>query len=383
MSKTVMIVAGEASGDMYGARVVEEAHRLDSSVRFFGIGGVAMRRVGVETLVDAKEMAVMGLFEVISHFGVIYRAFKLLKSRLLNDKPDLLILIDYPGFNLRLAAVAKRAGIKVLYYITPQVWAWHSSRANKIARLVDHAAVILPFEAPFFERVGLPVTFVGHPLLEMALPSMSKEAARHEFGLAIYIRTVGLFPGSRKREIDSLLSVMLESAKLLQERFSDLQFILPLASSVDREVVERKVSESGVAVKLVEGKNYDVMQNCDAIIAASGTVTMEIALFGVPMVIVYKASPLTFAIGMRLIKVEHVGICNIVAGERIVPELLQDDAEPLKIASELTRMLADSQYAESIRHKLLRVRSLLGDSGASLRVARLAMDIMEQGKVQS
>ncbi len=377
-----MIVAGEASGDMYGARVVEEAHRLDSSVRFFGIGGVAMRRAGVETLVDSKEMAVMGLFEIVSHFGVIYRAFKLLKSRLLTDKPDLLILIDYPGFNLRLAAVAKRAGVKVFYYITPQVWAWHSSRARKIARLVDHAAVILPFEAPFFERVGLPVTFVGHPLLEMALPSMSKEAFQDEFGLDHHLRTVGLFPGSRKREIDSLLPVMLESAKLLQERFPDLQYILPLASSVDRETVDRQVSASGVAVTVVEGKNYDVMQACDAIIAASGTVTMEIALFGVPMVIVYKASPLTFAIGIRLLNVEHVGICNIVAGERIVPELLQDDAEPVKIADELTKMLADSKYADSIRRKLLNVRSLLGDSGASRRVARLAMDIMEQGKVK-
>jgi lipid-A-disaccharide synthase len=382
MSKNVMIVAGEASGDMYGARVVEEAHRLDSSVRFLGIGGVAMRRVGVETLVDSKEMAVMGLFEIVSHFGVIYRAFKLLKSRLLSDKPDLLILIDYPGFNLRLAAVAKRAGVKVLYYITPQVWAWHSSRAKKIARLVDHAAVILPFEAPFFERVGLPVTFVGHPLLEMALPSMSKDDARHEFGLDNKLRTVGLFPGSRKREIDSLLSVMLESAKLLQERFQDLQFILPLASSVDREIVDRKISASGVAVIVVEGKNYDVMQTCDAIIAASGTVTMEIALFGVPMVIIYKASPLTFAIGIRLLNVAHVGICNIVADERIVPELLQDNAEPLKIADELTRMLADNQYAEAMRQKLLRVRSLLGESGASSRVARLAIDIMGQEKAK-
>jgi lipid-A-disaccharide synthase len=382
MSKNVMIVAGEASGDMYGARVVEEAHRLDTSVRFLGIGGVAMRRVGVETLVDSKEMAVMGLFEIVSHFGVIYRAFKLLKSRLLSDKPDLLILIDYPGFNLRLAAVAKRAGVKVLYYITPQVWAWHSSRAKKIARLVDHAAVILPFEAPFFERVGLPVTFVGHPLLEMALPSMSKDDARHEFGLDNKLRTVGLFPGSRKREIDSLLSVMLESAKLLQERFQDLQFILPLASSVDREIVDRKISASGVAVIVVEGKNYDVMQTCDAIIAASGTVTMEIALFGVPMVIIYKASPLTFAIGIRLLNVAHVGICNIVADERIVPELLQDNAEPLKIADELTRMLADNQYAEAMRQKLLRVRSLLGESGASSRVARLAIDIMGQEKAK-
>jgi len=209
---------------------------------------------------------------------------------------------------------------------------------------------------------------------------MSKEAAQHEFGLDNKLRTVGLFPGSRKREIDSLLSVMLDSGRLLQERFPDLQFILPLASSVDRENVDQKISASGLTVKVVEGKNYDVMQTCDAIIAASGTVTMEIALFGIPMVIIYKASPLTFAIGIRLLNVDHVGICNIVAGERIVPELLQDDAEPLKIANEVARILADSEYATAIRHKLLRIRSLLGNSGASGRVARLAIDIMEQGK---
>jgi lipid-A-disaccharide synthase len=382
MSKKVMIVAGEASGDMYGARVVEEAHRLDSSVRFFGIGGTAMRRAGVETLVDSKDMAVVGLFEIISHLGVIARAFKLLKAGILHDTPDLLILIDYPGFNLRLAAVAKKAGVKVLYYITPQVWAWHSSRAKKIARLVDHAAVILPFEAPFFEREGLPVTFVGHPLLEMAVPSMSKTAAQQEFGLDSKRRTIGLFPGSRIKEINLLLPDMIKSAKLLKERFSDLQFLLPLASSVDRELVDEKIAGTGVAITVVAGKNYDVMQCCDAIIAASGTVTMEIALFGVPMVIVYRTSPFTFAIGSRLVKVAHVGICNIVAGERIVPELLQNDAEPLKIADELSRMLVDSQYTEDIRRKLHRVRSLLGDSGASERVARLAMEIMEQGTVK-
>ena len=374
-----MIVAGEASGDMYGARVVEEAHRLDSSVRFFGIGGTAMRRAGVETLVDSKDMAVVGLFEIISHLGVIARAFKLLKAGILDDKPDLLILIDYPGFNLRLAAVAKKAGVKVLYYITPQVWAWHSSRAKKIASLVDHAAVILPFEAPFFEREGLPVTFVGHPLLEMAVPSMSKAAAQNEFGLDSKRRTIGLFPGSRIKEIKLLLPDMIKAAELLKERFSDLQFLLPLASSVDRELVDEKIAGTGVEITVVAGKNYDVMQCCDAIIAASGTVTMEIALFGVPMVIVYRTSPFTFAIGSRLVKVDHVGICNIVAGERIVPELLQNDAEPLKIADELSRMLVDSQYAEGIRRKLRRVRSLLGDSGASERVARLAIDIMEQG----
>lgn len=371
-----MIVAGEASGDMYGAKVVAEAHRLDSSVRFFGIGGSSMRRAGVETLVDSKEMAVMGLFEIISHFGVIYRAFKLLKSRILTDKPDLLILIDYPGFNLRLAAVAKRAGVKVLYYITPQVWAWHSSRAKKIARLVDHAAVILPFEAPFFEREGLPVTFVGHPLLEMAMPTMGKGDAQLEFGLDPQLRTVGLFPGSRIREITSLLPTMLESALILKERFPDLQFILPIAATVDSELVNEKISASGLAIKVVEGKNYDVMQTCDAIIAASGTVTMEIALFGVPMVIIYKTSPLTFAIGIRLLKVDHVGICNIVAGERVVPELLQNDAEPIKIAAGISKFFDNPDYSRSVKEKLLKVREKLGEPGASVRVAGLALKMM-------
>lgn len=371
-----MIVAGEASGDMYGAKVVEEAHRLDPSVRFFGIGGASMRRAGVETLVDSKEMAVMGLFEVISHIGVIYRAFKLLKSRILTAKPDLLILIDYPGFNLRLAAVAKRAGVKVLYYITPQVWAWHSSRAKKIARLVDHAAVILPFEAPFFERVGLPVSFVGHPLLEMATPTMAKDAAQLEFGLDPQRRTVGLFPGSRLREISSLLPAMLESALILKERFPDLQFILPIANSVDSELVSEKISASGLSIKVVEEKNYDVMQTCDAIIAASGTVTMEIALFGVPMVIIYKTAPLTFAIGMKLLNVDHVGICNIVAGERVVPELLQDDAEPIKIAAEISKFFNNPDYNRSVVEKLLKVREKLGEPGAALRVAELAFKMM-------
>ncbi|NVN98243.1 MAG: lipid-A-disaccharide synthase [Geobacteraceae bacterium] len=373
-----MIVAGEVSGDMYGARVVEEAHRIDSTVRFFGIGGEKMRAASVETFVDSKEMAVMGLFEVLGHFGTIYRAFRLMERLLKSEKPELLILIDYPGFNIRLAKVAKKAGIKILYYITPQVWAWHTSRVKKIAHLVDHAAVIFPFEVSFFAKEGLPVTFVGHPLLEMAKASMTLAAARYEFGLDSGLRTVGLFPGSRKSEINSLLPVILESAKILQAKFSDLQFILPAAQSVDRSVVDAMILESGLKVSVVTGKSYDVMQTCDVVIAASGTVTMEIALFGVPMVIVYKANPITFAIGIRLLKVDHVGICNIVAGERVVPELLQHDAEPHKIASEISRYLDDSVYAQTVRGKLLKVRESLGEIGAPRRVAEIVYKMMEQ-----
>lgn len=373
-----MIIAGEASGDMYGAKVVEEAHRLDSSVRFFGIGGQAMRQVGVETLVDSREMAVMGFVEVIAHFGVIYRAFRTMEALLKREKPDLLILIDYPGFNLRLAAKAKKAGVRVLYFITPQVWAWHASRARKIARLVDHAAVILPFEVPIFEKEGLPVTFVGHPLLEMAVPSMSRSEAQKAFGLDPKKRTVGLFPGSRRREINSLLPVMLESAARLGERFQDLQFILPLAPGLDRGLVDGYLAASPVVVTVVEGKNYDVIQVCDLIIAASGTVTMEIALFGVPMVIIYKVAPLSYAIGKMLVQVEHAGICNIIAGERVVPELIQHEAEPGRIVAEVESMLTDGSRYARMREKLLAVRAKLGEPGAPGRVAALAVKLMAE-----
>jgi len=376
LSRSVMIIASEASGDMYGARLVEEAHRLDSSVRFFGIGGQAMRAAGVETLVDSREMAVMGFVEVVAHFGVIYRAFRLMESLLKREKPELLILIDYPGFNLRLAEKAKKAGVKVLYFITPQVWAWHASRARKIARLVDHAAVILPFEVPIFEREGLAVTFVGHPLLDMAIPSMTRDEAKLQFGLKDGARTIGLFPGSRRREINALLPVMLQSASLLRERFGELQFILPLAPGVDRGLVDGFLAAADVDVTVVEGKNYDVIQVCDLIIATSGTVTMEIALFGVPMVIIYKVAPLTYAIASRLVQVEHAGICNIIAGERVVPELIQHEAQPLRIAAEVESMLTDGERYASIREKLLDVRAKLGEPGAPRRVAALALTLM-------
>jgi len=372
-----MIVAGEPSGDMYGAKLVEEAHRLDSSVHFFGIGGPKMRQAGVATVVDATEMAVMGLFEVIAHLPVILRAYKLCRSILANRKPDLLILIDYPGFNLRLAALAKKSGVKVLYFITPQVWAWHASRVNKIARLVDHAAVIFPFEVPLFEKVGLPVTFVGHPLLDMAVATASREEALIAFGLEGSSRIIGLFPGSRAREINSLLPVMLAAAVILKNDFPDAQFVLPLAPGIDRGAIDGFLARFNLDVKVIENRNYDVIQVCDAIIAASGTVTMEIALFGVPMVIIYKAAPLTYAIGKLVVNVDHVGICNIVAGERIVPELLQNDAEPVGVAAEISKYLVDRQYRCSVSDKLLQVRKMLGEPGAPARVAAIAMQLLK------
>ncbi len=377
MSKNIMIVAGEASGDMYGARLVEEAHRLDSSVRFFGIGGPAMRTAGVDTLIDSKGMAVVGLVEVISHFGLIYKAYTTLKKIIRDNPPDLLILIDYPGFNLRIASLARKAGVKILYFITPQVWAWHASRARKIAQLVDHAAVIFPFEVPIFEKEGLPVSFVGHPLIDMAIPTMSREQAQSDFRLSPDCRTVGLFPGSRKKEISLLLPHMLESASRLKKKFPDLQFILPRASTVDRTLLDSFLIDADIEVTVVEGRNYDVMQVCDAIIAASGTVTMEIALFGIPMVIIYKVAELTYRLGRLLVDLDMYGICNIVAGRKIVQELIQHDVNTDNITAEISRILSDESYASTMRAQLLDVKQKLGEPGATVRVAELALQLME------
>jgi lipid-A-disaccharide synthase len=376
-SKRIMIVAGEASGDLHGANLVKEALKADPSLSFFGIGGSGMRAAGVTTLVDASEIAVVGLVEVISHFPVIYRAFTTLRKILENDPPELLILIDYPDFNLRLAKIAKKARVRVLYYISPQVWAWRVGRVKKIGRVIDRMAVVFPFEAPFYEKEGIPVTFVGHPLVDTVHPAMSRSEAQEAFGLDSGRKTIGLFPGSRRQEIKNLLPVILESAAVLLRRFPDVQFILPLASSLKRADIDPFLESSGLDIIVVEGSGYDVMQVCDAIISVSGTVTLEIAMIGVPMVIIYKVSPLTYMIGRHLIRVDHIGICNIVAGERVVKELIQQDAVPDKIAAEITRILTDTEYAQSIKKRLGLIKTKLGSGGCSARVAEIAVKMLE------
>jgi lipid-A-disaccharide synthase len=372
-----MIVAGEASGDIYGADLVREAHRLDPELHFVGIGGQRMREAGVQTLVDSADMAVVGLVEVLKHFDIIFAAFLKLKNILRNDPPALLILIDYPGFNLRLAKVAKRAGVKVLYYISPQIWAWRQGRVKKIARLVDHMAVILPFEAAFYERSGVPVTFVGHPMLDMVQVSMSREQATASFGLDPSRKVVGLFPGSRKNEIDRLLPVIVESAKLLERQFPGVQFVVPVASTLSREDLAPQFLAAGINATFTHERIHDLIRACDAIISVSGTVTLEVALIGTPMVIIYKLSPLTYLLAKRLVKIEHIGLCNIIAGETVVRELIQEEATPDLISAEIEKILGNVLYANEIKQKLSYVRSQLKSGGASANVARLAQSLME------
>ena len=321
-------------------------------------------------------MAVMGIVEVLGHLPVILKGFNLLKRRLLADPPKLLILIDYPDFNLRLARVAKRAGVKVLYFISPQVWAWRSGRVKGIGRVVDMMAVLFPFEVPFYEKAGVRVSFVGHPLLDMVRPTMGRDQALASLQLDPARRTVGLFPGSRKSVVKKLLPVMLQAAQLLKARMPELQFVLPLASSLGSSDIAPYLEASNLKVAVVSGRNHDVMTGCDAAISVSGTVIMELALIGVPMVLIYKVSPLTYQIGKRVINVAHIGICNIVAEKRVVRELIQHEAEACAIATETDRLLNDSRYAAGMRQELAEVRMKLGNGGALGRLALVAQELI-------
>jgi lipid-A-disaccharide synthase len=374
-----MIVAGEASGDLYGAQLAQELRTLFPSTRLFGMGGDRMREAGVETLVDANEMAVMGLVEVLAHLPVIVKGFTTLKRRLLSEPPRLLVLIDYQDFNQRLARVAKKAGIKVLFFISPTVWAWRSGRVKEIGKAVDMMAVLFPFEVPFYSNAKVPVNFVGHPLVDMVPPALDGALAKKELGLNPQRRVVGLFPGSRKSVLKRLLPVVLESAALLKARMPELQFVLPLASSLRASDLEAELTRSGLEVALISGRNHQVMSACDAAISVSGTVIMELALVGVPTVLIYKVSPLTYQIGKRVINVPHIGICNIVAQKRLIKELIQHEANADAIAREVDALLNDAAYAAQMRAGLAGVREKLGSGGALKRLARLAKQMMEEG----
>lgn len=376
--RRIMIVAGEASGDIYGAELVREAHLLSQGLHFFGIGGSRMREAGVTTLVDTADMAVMGLVEVVKHFGVISSAFFKLKNILLNDPPELLILIDYPGFNIRLAKIAKKAGVKILYYISPKVWAWKAGRIRTIAAAVSQMAVIFPFEVPLYEKAAVPVSFVGHPMLDLVNVSMSRDEAAVSFGLDPSRKTVGLFPGSRRSEIERILPAIIAAAELLQKSFPDMQFVLPLASTLSEKDLLPHLELSRIKPVITSQRIHDLIRACDSIISVSGTVTLEIALIGTPMVIIYRLAPITYQVARRVVKIKYIGLCNIVADRSLVKELIQGEANPEAIAAETGMILTNEAYRKTMTAELATIRKKLGGGGAAARTASLALDLINR-----
>jgi len=337
-----------------------------------------MRRAGVEILVDSAEMAVVGLVEIWAHRKVIFGALDKMREILKTDPPDLLFLTDYPEFNLRLAKTAKQLGIKVLFYISPQIWAWRQWRVKKIRKLVDMMAVIFPFELDFYHRHNVPVRFVGHPLADEVHASAERESLCAEFGLDPQQPVVGLFPGSRQSEVKRLMPIIVETAKRLKQEKPQIQFLLPIASTLKRETFSPYLDAETPPITLLENRSYDIMAACDAIVTVSGTVTLEIALTGTPMVIINRISALSYFVAKRMVKVDHIGLCNIVAGKRIVPELIQYDARPEKITDEIIKMLNQPDYNQSIRNELQKVRAKLNSEGEVSNLAELTIELLKQ-----
>jgi lipid-A-disaccharide synthase len=364
-----MISVGEASGDLHGASIAAELKKIKPNIKLFGMGGKAMREAGVELSHDFADLDVMGFVEVIKNLPRFFRLRDELVEIMKKERPDVLLIIDYADFNMRLAKCAKQLGIPILSYIPPSAWAWRKGRAKSMAKLVNKIASIFPFEAEVYRKAGADVNFVGHPLLDIVKPSMNKEEAYQFFAASPDEPIILLLPGSRKQEITSLLPIMLESAeKILQENPS-CQFFLPVASTISREMLQSILNSYKVKVHLTSGNIYDLMNIADTAIAASGTVTLEAAILGLPVVVVYKMSAITYFIGRLLVKIPHISLPNIVMEERMIPELLQDEVTAEKVAKEAMRLLKTNPYGQTVRTKLQLMKEKLGLSGAVRRVA--------------
>lgn len=375
-NKTVLIIAGEASGDMYGASLVREMLNRDPALKFYGIGGNKMLQEGVQLLADASTMAVVGLTEVVFKLKDILKIMRTIKKSLDERRPDLVILIDYPDFNLAVAKAARRHNIKVLYYISPQIWAWRQSRIEQIKKTVTRMAVILPFEVETYRRHGFAADYVGHPLLDMIKTTYSKKDSRKKFNLHEDKITIGILPGSRMSEIKKLLPELLQAATIMKDSIPELQFVVPLADTLEEKNLTGIIAGFPIEVNVISGHTYDVVSCADLALVASGTATLETALLKVPMIIVYKISPLSYFIGKLFVRVENIGLVNIIAGKTIVPELIQNDANGARIAREALSILGDETKKQTMIRELEAIRSRLGEPGAAIKTAQLALDML-------
>ncbi len=375
--KRVMIIAGEASGDLHAAKLVREVKEKDPTIYFYGIAGKNMTEAGVEALVDSAELAVVGLVEVLAHWNTISGALKKMQHLLRTNPPDLLVLTDYPDFNLRLAKTAKECGVKVLFYISPQVWAWRQKRVFKIKKLVDMMAVVFPFEEVFYKKYDVPVRFVGHPLVDEIHVSAEQKTLRDEFLLDNDKPVIGLFPGSRHSEIKRLLPIIVESAKTISHTKPDAQFVIPVASTLTEEDILPYFDKSNLDMRIISHRSHDVMEVCDAIITVSGTVTLELALLKKPMVVINKISKLSYYFVSRMLKIQHIALCNIVAGKRVTPELIQDDATSEKISNELLNLINNKKERQKIISEFTNIEDKLTNKETKTELSELLIDMLE------
>ena len=374
----IMLSAGEASGDLHGANLAEALKAVDPQVELIGMGGEQMRKAGVRIVYDIKNLGVIGIGEIIKKIPFFYKLRTFLVNTMKEEKPDALVCIDYPGFNMKLIEKAKEAGIPVIYYILPTIWAWHKSRGNVIAEYTDLAVSLFPFEAEMYKKMGTNVVYGGHPLLDTVKPSMSKDEAYSFFGLQQGKKTVLFMPGSRVQEVQSLYGKMLAAGKLLQDKVEGLQFMVPKASTIDRHMLEEAAREANLEVHIGEERVYDMMNIADAAICASGTATLETALMGVPTLLVYRVNALTYWLSKILVHLDSIGLPNIISGHRIMPEVWQDEVTPENIEAAVLPWLVDAAAAEEARHLMAGVRCQMGEAGAVRRTAEIISEFVKE-----
>ena len=373
---TILFSAGESSGDQHAANMFLELKKQQPDIKGFGMGGVKMAQAGIDVRYDSSGIGVIGVVEVIKHYGEIRRALTLMQHMVSTEKPDLLVCVDYKEFNLKLARYAKQCGVKVLFYVSPQVWAWRPGRVKTYGMAIDMMAVIFPFETAYYDAEHVPVRYVGHPSVDKVHPLHSKAEDMALFGLDEKKPVVGLLPGSRTNEIKRMLPVMLAAAEKLQADLPDIQFLLPQADSISDELLESYMRQSPVKITVIKNQPYDAIQCCDVVMTTSGTATLEIALLTVPMVISYKLSPLTYWLGRWLVNTPFIGLPNIVLGKGIIKEFIQDEASADNLAAEVKRILTDKTYADQMRANLIKVKVQLGQGGGSKNMAELALDML-------
>jgi lipid-A-disaccharide synthase len=342
------------------------------------MGGSRMREAGVETLFGIERMGTVGVIEVLGEFDHYYKVYRTLMKEIASRKYDAVILIDYPTLNLRLAKQGQRFDCPVLFFISPQIWAWRKGRIKDIRESVRKMFVILPFEEKLYLDAGVDAEFVGHPFIDMVHPSRSREESKMKYSLEPGIKTIGILPGSRMNEINSLLGVMVEAAERIRSELGSCQFLLPIADSIDPDLIRERLGSNSLGIQLIQGEAYDVMNICDTVIIASGSATLEAGILGCPMVIVYKLNPLTYWMARLLIKIPLVGLVNIVAGEEVVPELIQDKVTAENISAEVLALLRDPEKEQAVRERLLKIKKSLGEPGVMKVVAKRIADFMDE-----
>ena len=375
----ILISAGEASGDIHAAAITAAIKRIDDATEVFGMGGDELRAAGGEVLFDIKDHGVMGFVEVIKKLPDLFKLRSDFAKVMDERKPDCLVVVDYPGFNMKLAKVAHDKGIPVVSYIAPSAWAWNKGRAKNVAKIVDKVACIFPFEYDVYKEAGAPVEFVGHPLLDIVKPAWERTEAEAWVGKQPGHPLVLLMPGSRLMEIEKMLPNLLAGAKLLKKQLPEVQFAMPRAGTIPLELLQSKIKASGLDIKITEGHNYDLFSVADLALATSGTVTLEAALCGLPSIIVYRTSALNAFIARRVINIPNIGLPNIVAGRQILPELLQEDFTPANVAKTAVELLAPERRPQ-LEADLAFMKARLGEPGAVKRVAQLILRIAEEKK---